>query len=375
MLSRLHHRIDTMFKNLAHYACASALFPGEARGKCGLAAGGLLFFSLLLGLSGCGGPAWYAARDVGVAGHVLVGYGEGESVASARADAAREIAETLGVSVHSTGEMVSTRDGEESGVFSQFRVALTSRVILNDLSTMKLAKASGRYYVALSYDNRTLFQKLGFMPGRSTNVMPLQTTGFKATLPFSHKLSRLGISPSDFWVVRRHGGWSLVVGQATYPIPFETWFRLLFVEKTENQGLRLSVTPQGPLASGSRYQVHITPPQDFGYLSLYHVSESGQTLALTTNRPVDSLKPITFPDEHLYSGLEAIAPEAPGSRDMLLAAWTREPMQPRQSYFPASTIPLVDTDERAFSYGDLLEHVKDSLWVSQYVWIARSPDR
>ncbi|BCS98583.1 hypothetical protein DSLASN_42150 [Desulfoluna limicola] len=304
-----------------------------------------------------------------MAGHVLVGYGEGESMAAARADASREIAEALRVSVHSTGEVVAERDASGSEVSSQFRVALTSRVILSDLSTVKQARRSGRCYVALGYDNRTLFQKLGSASGRSANGMSSTPMGFKESLPFSHNLTLVGIFPADYRVVRRHGGWSLVVDGATYPITFETWFRQLFIERAENEGLSLDVTPQGPLPSGSHYQVHVTPPRLGGYLNLFHVSESGQALALLANRHVESLQPVQVPDASLYAGLEAIVTAGHGSRDMLLATWSPEAVNSSESHAPVSPSPLAETDERAFSYGELLEQVNGLLWASHFVWI------
>lgn len=324
-----------------------------------------------MGSLGCGRPGWYVERKVGVAGHVLVGYGEGESLAAARTDAAREIAEALGVSVHSSGEMVSEGGPEGASLFSRFRVSSVSRAILNDLSTVRMAGGGGRYYVALGYDNRTLFQKLAAAAGGTRQPVGPLGMGFKASLPLSDSLSSLGIAPSDYRAVRRHGGWFLEVGQALYPLPFDTWFRTLFVASEENRGLRIAVDPSGPLPSGSRYRVRITPPQPTGYLSLYHVSESGQALALMDTMPVDALDPILFPDDRRYAGLEALSSRGEGGRDMLLAIWTDEPTGTVGGHVPVSTGALTASDERAFSYGELLEHLGDALWVSCFVWIVR----
>ncbi len=330
---------------------------------------GIVCLAFVFSFLGCGGPAWYTARDVGVAGHVLVGYGEGESAEEARADASREIAEALRVSVHSSGEVVAERGASGSEVSSEFRVALTSQVVLSDLATMKLSRQSGRYYVALGYDNRTLFQKLGSTLRQPASPVPVKTVGFKESLPFSHNLMFVGILPSDYKVVRQHGGWSLAVEGDIYPIAFETWFRQLFIEDVENDGLSLDVTPQGLLPSGSHYQVHVTPPEAGGYLNLFHVSESGQSLTLLANHPVDSVRPVLVPDASAYAGLEAIATAGHGNRDMILATWSPEPVNSSESHLPASPSPLAETDERAFSYGELLEQVNGLLWASHFVWI------
>lgn len=329
----------------------------------------LLFVCSLLGVVGCGRPGWYVARDVRVPGQMLVGYGEGETMAEARADAAREIAEALRVSVDSSGEVVVENDGKGSAVSSRFRVALASRVTLKELTVVKLSRVLGRCYAALSYDTRTLFQRVEGALGRSTAVASPTGAGFKAHLPLAERLATLGLSPSEFRVTRRQGGWELSLKNHLFSIDSSTWFRFLFVEQPENRGLALAILPGGRLASGSRYQVRITPPLALGYLSLYLVSESGQTVSLVTNRPVDGLGPVIFPDERLYSGLEAIARSDGGSRDMLLAVWTEKPLEPMGSHLPVSETPLPETDERAFSYGELLEHLDDALWATRFVWI------
>lgn len=283
----------------------------------------------------------------------------------ARAEALREISDTLGVRVHSTGEMASTMRGGHVNRDSRFSLTLVSGALLDDLTTMRSARVWGRYYLALGYDNRTLFQKLSGVLRRHGGAVPRLSSGFKATLPLSHDLSRLGILPSDFKVVRRHGRWCLATGQALYPLSGES----LFVEKRQNRGMRMAVSPSGPLKTGSRYVVHVTPPRAMGYLSLYHVSSSGQTIRLMINHPVDALAPVQFPDATRYAGLEAMATDGKGGRDMLLAIWTPERVPPVASSIPVSTTPLAPDDERFFGYGALLESLGEALWVSHFVWI------
>ncbi|SCY62852.1 hypothetical protein SAMN05216233_11413 [Desulfoluna spongiiphila] len=332
-------------------------------------AGWIVGVVFLLGCLGCGGPGWYVNRDLEGPGHVLVGYGQGETMAEARADAAREIAESLGVRVSSTGEMVREQGPGGSSGYARFRVSLVSRFVLDDLTPVKHGKAGGTHFVALAYDNRTFMQKLG--DGRMGERTPGQVhaSGYKASLPFSYNLSFLGIFPDDYHLVRRHGGWAMGVAQKVYPIPPEEWFRQLFVEKPENQGLRLVVTPSGVLRSGRCYRVLVTPPQTTGYLSLYHVSESGQTLRLMANQPVTSREPVSYPDAERYKGLEAIATDGNGSRDMILATWAPEPMETPVTPPPVASTPWPGADERTFSYGDLLDSLKDALWASRFVWI------
>jgi len=335
----------------------------------GRAAGGTFLLLALFFLQGCGGPGWYVARDVRAPAHVLVGYGQGKSMAAARADAAREIAEALGVSVHSTGEMVTEQGPGGVAGYARFQVSLASRFVLDDLTPVKHDKVSGRHYVALGYDNRTLLQKLGGERKEMGEAGGYHASGFKASLPFSYSLSFIGISSTDYRVVRRHGGWSMVVGQKVYPIPDEEWFRQLFVENAANKGLQLAVKPSGVLRSGRCYRIFLTPPHPTGYLSLYHVSESGQVLRLMINHPVTSLEPLSYPDAERYNGLEAIATDGNGSRDMLLATWTPEPMHTMTASPPVSETSWPDADERTFSYGDLLDSLKDALWASRFVWV------
>ena len=324
---------------------------------------------ILLGCLGCGGPAWYVNRDLAGPGHVLVGYGQGETMAEARADAAREIAESLGVRVSSTGEVVREQGADGASGSARFRVSLVSRFVLDDLTPVKHGEAGGRHFVALAYDNRTFMQKLGDgrMGDRASGYV--HASGYKASLPFSYSLSFLGIFPDDYHVVRRHGGWAMALEGNVYPIPPEDWFRQLFVEKADNQGLRLVVTPSGVLRSGRCYRVFLSPPHPTGYLSLYHISESGQALTLMDNHPVTSSEPVAYPDETHYAGLEAIATGGNGSRDMLLATWSSEPTESPVAPPPVSDTPWPDTDTRTFSYGDLLDALKDALWASRFVWI------
>ncbi len=290
-------------------------------------------------------------------------------MASARSEASREIAEALRVSVHSTGEVVAERGASGRMFSSHFRVDLESRVSLSHLTMVKRTRASGRYYVALGYDNRTLFQKVAADREHLLKRPLAFGEGYKAALPLARELATAGVFPSQFHLVRRHGGWTLRVDPAVYPVDTDAWFRLCFVEKTENKGLRIGVTPEGLLASGSPYQVHLSPPEPTGSLSLYHVSESGQVLSLMTNRPVDSLSPLTFPDENFYEGLEAIPDSAHGSRDMLLVRWDPEPIHSGTPHAPISVTPLSENDGRTFSYGDLLEQLRDTRWASCFVWI------
>lgn len=329
----------------------------------------------VLGGQNASEPLWYAGRDITVGSDRLVGYGTGATAAAAEIMAKRDIAGQIKVTVDSrtTIERRHERVNDDESWQEKFYdvVNTRSQVVLGRTPVVKKERRGRQYYVALEYDNRSLPAKIKAackLSGVAKDSEIGANRGYKAALPFSRALSLQGLSADTFRIRRQHGLWYVdICGQSWWIAP-DIWYQQFYAEKKDTSCLRLRITPQSRLATGDRYFVKITALAD-GYISLFHVNETGQVLRLLLNRPVTAGQTLVYPDQSQYSGLVAEAEDFDRTRDLIIGLWSAEPAQRFSAFMAVNESFLKPDDERACSYGQLIDTMQGHCWASRFVYI------
>lgn len=328
--------------------------------------------SLLNSSKGSKPPDWYKNQNISSAPNKLVGYGDGAIFSEARTLAKRNIAEQIQVAVASQITIERFQSNEHWRKTFNDIINVRSQVVLGQTPILKKQKQGNMFYVALEYDNRPLFTKVKDACGKlnSPSIIDLQGTEneYKAALPFFKQLIFHGVGSNDFRLQRNNSLWYIDICGSSLWIRPDILFKQFYTEKNSSSCLNLRIVPQNRLNSGNKYSIEITTFTK-GYLSLFHVTESGQALELLLNKPVNLNQKLVYPDSSKYEGLLADTGDFNQARDLIIGIWTEEPSENLGSFMVVSKKNIKSTDERVYCYGQLLEAMQNHCWASRFVYI------
>jgi hypothetical protein len=222
--------------------------------------------------------------------------------------------------------------------------------------------------VLYKYDNRTLISKLTEGKNKNPNFRK-NNCSLKSYIPFSQKLMSYNISDKNYSVIREHQSWYILHIGKKYIIKPEEWFFDFFIEKNISHYLSISISPENILKNKDFYFLQILIKKR-GYLSLFHVTESGQVIALLKNIKVNANEKISYPDKERYLGLSAEKTNAGFTRDLIIAVLTESPNPNFTTFINIGEKVADENDERLYSYNKLLELIDENCyWVSNFVEI------
>ena len=202
-------------------------------------------------------PDWYSARalDATTAKYLALGYGSGASAETARNSAVREIAQRIQSDVDSSSSAVSgeTRDGDNLSYWSKSdsELFVRSSAKLSGLDLLKQELADGTYYVAMTYDLRSLPVRIA-----AAGCNPEDNAAWSAYA----QASRLGQQLRDSgcsagWQLRNSDGiWFVDYAGIPFVLPSNELPNLLFANSAQPE-LTLDLQPSANLKHGEIYQL------------------------------------------------------------------------------------------------------------------------
>ena len=307
-------------------------------------------------------PAWYSARalDTTAAKYLALGYGSGASAEAARNEAVREIAQRIQSDVESSSSAASgeTRDGDNLSYWSKSdsELFVRSSAQLSGLEFLRQEQAGGTYYVAMTYDLRSLPVRIA-----AAGCNPEANAAWSAYA----QASRLGQQLRDSgcsagWQLRNSDGiWFVDYAGTPFVLPSNELPNLLFANSKQPE-FALDLQPSTNLRNGDFYHLNLSN-QNPGYLSIFHVDQFGNSQMLVANEYQASAGSLTFPNLEDYEGLIAFTNKGVRgySQDLLLATLCPKAYPKLEEHLPVAERDsnLLDSSTRRF--GQLLDDIRD----------------
>ena len=278
----------------------------------------------------------------------------------ARNVAIREIAQFMQAEVESNSSDIrrESYDGARLSYWSQSdsELFVRSSAQLSGLDLLKQEQAGGTYYVAMTYDLRSLPVRIA-AAGCNTEDNATWSAYAQASR-LGQQLRESGCSAG--WQLRNSDGiWFVDYAGTPFVLPSNELPNLLFAN-SEQAELALDLQPSTNLKHGDFYHLNLSN-QNPGYLSIFHVDQFGNTQMLVANEYQGSAGSLTFPNLEDYNGLTAFTNKGVSgySQDLLLATLCPkdDPKLEEHLQVAERNSNLLDSSTRRF--GQLLNDIRD----------------
>ena len=274
----------------------------------------LLCFLLILFI-GCTSnnlsPKWFNTKSIQYRKNEIIGYAKAKELNIAKQSAKRNIAEMLQVDVTSILNIEINSSNEKYSKKSNSKINTTTTLRLNNLKIIKQERVNNIWYVAISYDNLPLFQKIihSTNPKRENFNNPY----LKETKLFKALKDKFGFYPKAK-IYAQNGQYYITIDNQQFLISQQEFIELFINNSHPNIELELKER----VKNNKTYFVS-TKFKRFGFASLFVVSHTGSVVGLFKNiKSTDA--PLTYPNKEKYDGLRAkIDSDATHSRDMFVA--------------------------------------------------------
>lgn len=298
------------------------------------------------------------------------GFGQGDSFRTAKADALRDIAESISVRLKGRTE-TSTRleDTQASSQFSEEVLLETSATFSDAEQVCALQRSSdGRWFAVFEVDTRSPIQRFG--------VLLAQRAGYPTTvelqgdrhLIYSQLADQLrtvlrGQSRQEKHVVlpiqleRQHGGWYLMALGEQVRLRDNQILNAIHIQSSPR--ILLSLASHGKvendliqLMAGEEFylDVHVS---DSGYISLFNVYGDGRVANLALNHPVSAQASVQVPEPgQVFQA--SLLQDGESAEDLYVAVLTKSPITPTSIQQLRENAGLV-SGESSFSLHSLLK--------------------
>ena len=260
-------------------------------------------------------PKWYGV--VADNKNQIIGYGSAKTPQQATQIAINAISQKLGCSIDSTINIKrssSSNNGNSENIESE--IEIKSKTDLDDLKVLKTELINNIWFVAVAYDNRSLFLKIiGSVHPKNKNFTHpylIKTKLFKLLK------GHLGFYPKAN-IYSQNGQYYISIDNQPFLITRQELIELFI----NNSHLNIKLELKERIKDNKTYFVS-TKFKRFGFASLFVVSHTGSVVSLFKNiKSTDT--PLTYPNKEKYDGLRAkIDSDATHSRDMFVALLCRQ---------------------------------------------------
>ena len=312
----------------------------------------LSFFITLL-FVGCGNPKpqsypqWYNHRELqSVVKYEVIGYGQGNTIKKAEANAKEDIAQTLISKVDSS--FTSERSSHNGTItdINEAKLKITSNLNLHNIRTIKQEQLDNLFYVALKYENLDLAYRIKTTIG-SFQCNEKQHNNYLLQTPLIKKLTASIGCELDFKLDRRNEAWYLKYKEHLFLLS-ESEFEELYFTKTNDNFEFLA--NKKVLTDGDSFYLTLNSKEN-GYITLLNVYENGITTLLQPSTPIKDTIQIPSKDSENY--FEAgLVKDGVNTYDLYVAIYTKEPLD--MSRFEYANEDLAES-ELAYKFDELIQ--------------------
>jgi len=247
-------------------------------------------------------PSWYF--KIPLHQYEIIGYGSGLSIEEAKTNARSDISKSLIVTIKSELNTNHTikEHGNNFNETKEFQSHITeyTNIILADAKLRKYQKINGTFYVALSYINLPLTEKI-YLKLKDTKLQPIDKRSIYNYSLFSEQLNKKFKYIPSYSLIFKDGLYYVNLNNKLFVIN-NSDLPLFFISK-ENKNIDFKISSK-QLKSGDFFHFTIRSKLN-GYISLLQVDEDGRIIVHLDNRENRSPFKFTYPNLELYNGLEA----------------------------------------------------------------------
>lgn len=306
-------------------------------------------------------PVWFASFQQG-GQNEIIGYGEGNNLDEAKANAKSDISKSIRSHIDSSFKAETSVNNTTVNHNAQSNIIETSNISITDTQLIKSEQTNGRFYVALRYDNLPLYIKLAKRGGKLLCGSPhLYLAQTSIVLNLSSELN----CSTAVDITRENNGWYLGLGEHRVVLN-EVDFQKLMIE-TSSTSLTMK-TNKTLVHEDESYSLLFDGLPSSGYLSLFDVYEDGRVVVMQSNMKLSpaSKKALQYPDDvrsdvELSGGLLEVGKD---TMDMHVALVSNESLK------LSSFIPMGHAEEkgsRAYAFDQLLMLMQNNTFATTVV--------
>jgi len=194
---------------------------------------------------------------------------------------------------------------------SHNKINTSTHVRLNNLKVIKQERIDNRWFVAISYSNLPLAQKI--INRITPKVEKFNHLYLKNTKLFQRLKDRLGFYPKAK-IYAQNGQYYISIDNQPFLISEDEFIKLF--ANIENP--KINIKTKDRLKNNELYFIN-TESKSFGFASLFLVYEKGMVVNMFKNIELDNAN-FTYPNKNKFNGLKAIiSNNKQESRDMFVA--------------------------------------------------------
>ena len=260
-----------------------------------------LFILLLVYVNSYAIPGWYYNLNT-QSSHIILGYGSGESEASAKQEAFNDIAGKISTNVETSMKLQQNENENGFTQNSEFKTSQNANAILNDYRLLKLEYEEGKFYVALSYENIPSLEKFANKVKKLKLQNEPQNSYLKHTL-LSRKLKKLIGFDINYQLIRKDKKWLLKYKKITQFLDQKDFSKLFVTVSNKNVEINTN-SNKNILYDGDKFYFKVKSLKT-GYVTILTVYENGTVATLLRNVPIKKNRLQNIPDEEFETVPEA----------------------------------------------------------------------
>ncbi|HIC42765.1 MAG TPA: hypothetical protein EYO73_00260 [Sulfurimonas sp.] len=264
-------------------------------------------------------PKWYSHQQVhSKVKYEVLGYGQGNTLEIANANAKEKIALSLSSKVTSSFTRSITSHNNAYDKHNKSYLKITSELKLHKLKTIKQEQKNNIFYVLLKYKNLDLAYKIKTTIGDYTCNEKI-TSHYLQNTPLIKKLTASLGCQLNFKLDRRNKAWYLSYKEYLFLLN-DREFEELYIA-VANDILEFKASKM-VLRDGDRFYFTLSSKEE-GYVTLLNVYENGMVTLLQASIPIK--QPIQVPAKNSTNYFEAgLIKENENTYDLYLAIFTKQ---------------------------------------------------
>jgi len=269
-------------------------------------------------ISGCGIfdhqeiPKWYYSQNIKITDkdYEIIGFGDGSTFQEADTIARNEIAKQIQTFLKSKYSRDEKRilDNIKSG----YNLTIKNKIIeetsveLDDIIQIKKEIKNDRVYVALKYIHLPTPQKIEYkLKSSGYRCNTINDSIFLSKTTLMKKLKILLNCEPHMGLIYKNNNWYVNIDKKLTRIPSYEFIDLWSITKDNSINIK---STKNVLKKGDIFQLQININKE-GYLSLFNVYSTGQTVFLIKNQRIDGITKLIYPDLNKFQGLIADIPQ------------------------------------------------------------------
>ena len=298
-------------------------------------------------------PSWYINQTLLSKSYEIVGYGEGLTLEEVKQVSKSDISKMIQTTISSN---ISINKNMINDIYSKnisTNINEKSDILLTNLKVMKISFSDDKYYIAIKYINLPFAKKVKLLI-EDIDKLSLNKNKYLNKTPLMNELKQeFGFYPKVSLDKN-----NIIINNQSFHLSQNDFIKLLV--NIENKNIKLDIKDN---YKNKEYYFIKVKTFKSGYLNIFQVYQSGETILLLANKKVVKNTNIIYPNHEEYDGLEAIVPKGQDkTKDLTFVTLCKD----KKDF---SMFDSVDTNinTKDLYFGKLLFSINDCTIVSKVI--------